>query len=204
MIPSLAKYKTLTDFYGKFARFSLIILIVFCIPSSYPIEAIASIGGAGIFFLLGPSVSCNWQDMPEVRIVRAHWKGCSKKKECSGGFWKRQSWPRRAFSRHGFHFFFPSSGSVYLSMGGSILQIPVGSEASGHRGSNSLPIVAPSSFYPAFYSLTVHIRLILFSDALMSTSFFHRSIHPVPAPLGSIRISCIERNVCHWPRELLR
>jgi len=55
VIPSIAKFKTLTDFYGKFARFSLIILIVFCISSSYPIEANASTGGAGIFFLLGSS-----------------------------------------------------------------------------------------------------------------------------------------------------
>ena len=71
VIPSFAKFKTLTDFYGKFARFSLIILIVFCISSSYPIEATGSTGGAGIFFLLGASVSCNWQDLPEVWIVRA-------------------------------------------------------------------------------------------------------------------------------------
>jgi len=71
VIPSFAKFKTLTDFYGKFARFSLMMLICFFMSSSYPIEAIASTGGAGIFFLPGSLVSCNWQDLPEVRILRA-------------------------------------------------------------------------------------------------------------------------------------
>jgi len=66
-----AKFKTLTDFYGKFARFSLIIWIVFCIPSSYLIEAKASTGGAGFFYLLASTANCNWQDLLEVRIVRA-------------------------------------------------------------------------------------------------------------------------------------
>ena len=71
VIPSSAKFKTLPDFYGKFARFSLMILIVFDMSSSYPIEAYASMGGAGIFSLSGTLLSCNWQDLPEVRIARA-------------------------------------------------------------------------------------------------------------------------------------
>jgi hypothetical protein len=71
VIPSLAKFKTLTDFYCKFARFWLIILIVLDMSSSYTIEANASTGGAGIFYLPGSSVSCDWQDRTEVRILRA-------------------------------------------------------------------------------------------------------------------------------------
>ena len=64
VIPALAKFKTLPDFYCKFARFWLIILIVFCISSSYPIEANASIGGAGIFFLPGSLLDGDWQVLP--------------------------------------------------------------------------------------------------------------------------------------------
>jgi len=97
VIPSFAKFKTLTDFYGKFARFSLIILILFCISSSYPIDAIASTGGAGIFFYLGYEMRCNWQDLPKVRIVRANRKVCLEKKERSVGFWKEAN---LASSRH--------------------------------------------------------------------------------------------------------
>ena len=85
MIPSLAKFKTLPDFYCKFARFSLIILIVFDISSSYPIEANPSIGGAGIFNLSGSSLACDWQDLPEVRIVRSQKKATRKRKTCSAG-----------------------------------------------------------------------------------------------------------------------
>jgi len=70
MIPSLAKFKTLPDLYGKFARFWLMIPICFCISSSYPIEANASIGGAGIFSFSGTLLSCNWQYLPAMQILR--------------------------------------------------------------------------------------------------------------------------------------
>jgi len=85
MIPSLAKFKTLPNLYGKFARFWLTIPICFCISSSYPIEANASTGGAGIFFLLGASVSGNWQYLPEVWIARAQKKATRKRKRRSPG-----------------------------------------------------------------------------------------------------------------------
>jgi len=71
VIPSFAIFKTLPDFYYKFDRFSLMMLICFFMSSSYPIEATASTGGAGIFCLSAISLSCNWQDQTELRIVRA-------------------------------------------------------------------------------------------------------------------------------------
>jgi hypothetical protein len=49
LMPIRLKREKLLDGYGKKARLSVIILIVLCTPSSYPIDAIASRGRARFF-----------------------------------------------------------------------------------------------------------------------------------------------------------
>ena len=50
LVPILAKNKNFRDGYSKITRFSVKILIVCCISSSYPLEAKASRGRARIFY----------------------------------------------------------------------------------------------------------------------------------------------------------
>ena len=50
LVPILAKSKNFRDGYSKITRFSVKILIVCCISSSYPLEAKASRGRARIFY----------------------------------------------------------------------------------------------------------------------------------------------------------
>lgn len=50
LVPVLAKRENFRDRYNKIARFSVKMLIGFCIPSSYSLDAKASRGRARIFY----------------------------------------------------------------------------------------------------------------------------------------------------------
>jgi hypothetical protein len=57
LVPILAKSKNFRDGYRKIIRFSVKMSIVWCISSSYPLDANASRGRAGIFYASAKTIT---------------------------------------------------------------------------------------------------------------------------------------------------
>ena len=116
LMPILAKGENFRDGYGKRDRFSVRMWIVFCISSSYSLDAQASRGRARIFYAHAQKIAQPIRTIdpraPASRPLLSCPAIATSPAILQRATWKEKAETPTAKSRNGPYFFFPSSGSI--------------------------------------------------------------------------------------------